>query len=531
MKFISRKRVATVAFTALLGLGALSSCQNDLLNVKPVTLLDAGLAFDTPSRVLAQVNGLYSYVKVGGLLGGRYQIYGDIRANDFINRTSNGVTGLSVWNHTLAETSSNDVVSVWTNAYAAINQVNIFLAGLDANASKLATAPFPTDYASTVTNYRGEARLLRALCYYSLLQLYARPYIDGAGTKPGLPLRLVAETGQGNNDLARSTVAQVYDQIIQDLNFAEQSLPLRYSAAQGSISAATLNVTRAHRNTAIALKTRVYLTMGRYADVITEANKLVPTAAPYAASTGVANALNPSILAVFTAPQETSESILSFPFTAQDPPGTQNQLAYYYLPTSLGGNGEYGLNASTNATTGGIVGNSAWLPTDVRRTGFVFPVTTTTNGTARTEYFLTKYPTGSPYTDKAPVIRYSEVMLSLAEALARNTTSIDTRALALLNAVRMRSNPAIAATSTTAAIPSPMFAATDFASTTDFINAILLERRIEFLGEGIRNIDIMRLNATIPAKSTVGAVAPTNPAYVWPIPSTELSANTLMTRN
>ena len=526
MKFVSRKRVASLACTALLGLGTLSSCQNDLLNVKPVTQLDAGLAFDTPSRVLAQVNGLYSYVKVGGLLGGRYQIYGDIRANDFINRTSNGVTGLSVWNHTLAETSANDVVSVWGNAYAAINQVNIFLAGLDANAGKLAAAPFPSDYATTVTNYRGEARLLRALCYYSLLQLYARPYIDGNGSRPGLPLRLGAETSSGNNDLARSTVAQVYDQILLDLNFAEQSLPLRYSAAQTSIGVSTLNVTRAHRNTAIALKTRVYLTMGRYADVATEANKLVPTAAPYVAATGVPNALNPSVVAVFTAPQETSESILSFPFTAQDAPGTQNQLAYYYLPTSLGGNGEYGLNTSTNATTGGIVGNSAWLATDARRTNFVVAGSSTSS-----ERFLAKYPTGSPYTDKAPVIRYAEVMLSLAEALARTTSTVEPRALALLNAVRMRSNPAIAATPTTPAIPSPMFVATDFASATDLLNAILLERRIEFLGEGIRNIDLMRLNATIPAKSTVGAIAPTNPAYVWPIPSTELSANNLMTRN
>ncbi|RYY09061.1 MAG: RagB/SusD family nutrient uptake outer membrane protein, partial [Cytophagaceae bacterium] len=375
--------------------------------------------------------------------------------------------------------------------------------------------------------YRAEARLLRALCYYSLLQLYARPYVDGNGSRPGLPLRLTAETGLGNNDLARSTVAQVYDQILLDLNYAEQNLPLRYTATQGGAAVSTLNVTRAHRNTAIALKSRVYLTMGRYADVIMEANKLVPTAAPYAAATGVPNALNSSIVAVFTAPQETSESILSFPFTAQDPPGTQNQLAYYYLPTTLGGNGEYGLNTAA----GSLYASTSFLTTDVRRTNFIAPVTTTTNGVSRTEYFLSKYPTGSPYTDKAPVIRYSEVMLSLAEALARTTNTVDARALALLNAVRMRSNPAIAASGTTPAIPSPVFVTTDFASANDLITAILLERRIEFLGEGIRNIDLMRLNATIPGKGTVSAVPATAANYVWPIPSTELSANTLMTRN
>jgi hypothetical protein len=536
MNYSFRKRVAALVCTATLGLGAFS-CQDSLLNVKPVALLDAGVAFDSPSRVLAQVNGLYSYVKVGGFLGGRYQIYGDIRANDFINRTSNSVTGLAVWNHTLAETSQNDVVSVWGNAYAAINQVNIFLAGLDANAEKFKTSSFtsvfPNGFDATATNYRAEARLLRALCYYSLLQLYARPYIDGNGSRPGLPLRLAAETGLGNNDLARSTVAQVYDQILLDLNYAEQNLPLRYAAAQGNISVTTLNVTRAHRNTAIALKTRVYLSMGNYAAVITEANKLVPTASPFVAPSGVSNALNPSVTTVFTAPQETTESILAFPFTAQDAPGTQNQLAYYYLPTSLGGNGEYGLNTGA----GSIYANAGFTnPTDARRNNFVFPVSTTTAGVTRTEYFLTKYPTGTPFTDKAPVIRYPEVMLSLAEARVRTTNSVDAQALTLLNAVRVRSipgRPEVPATATTPAIPAipdGSYAAASLTPAT-MLDAILLERRIEFLGEGIRNIDLMRLNATIPAKGTVSAIPSTAANYVWPIPSTELSTNNLMSRN
>jgi hypothetical protein len=527
MKLLVKNRFSTAVCTVALALGAFS-CQKDLLEPIPVTYLLPAQAFDTPSRVLAQVNGLYSYVKTGGFLGGRYQIYGDIRANDFINRTSNSVTGLSVWNHTESETSQNDVINTWSLGYAAINQVNVFLSSLDASADKLNAAPFPTGYAATATNYRAEARLLRALCYYSLLQLYARPYVDGAGSRPGLPLRLTAETQLGNNDLARSTVAQVYDQILLDLNYAEQNLPLSYTASQNGVSTSTLNTTRAHRNTAIALKTRVYLTMGRYDDVIREANKIVSTTAPFSAPSGVPHMLAPTVAAVFAAPQETSESILSFPFTAQDTPGTQNQLAFYYLPTSLGGNGEYSLN--TAAT--GILNNPGWLSTDNRRTNFVTSVTTTSaTGTKTTEYFLAKYPTGTPYTDKAPVIRYAEVLLNLAEARVRSTNTIDGQALALLNAVRGRSNPAIAATATTPAIPMPAFVATDFASVTAFLNAMLLERRIEFLGEGLRNMDLMRLNATIPGKGSVGAVDPANVLYVWPIPATELASNLAMTRN
>jgi len=271
------------------------------------------------------------------------------------------------------------------------------------------------------------------------------------------------------------------------------------------VSTSTLNVTRAHRNTAIALKTRVYLSMGRYDDVIREANKLVPTTAPYVAPNGVPNALVSSVAAVFAAPQETTESILSFPFTAQDTPGTQNQLAYYYLPSSLGGNGEYGLNTGA----GSIVANSGWDAADARRTNFVVKV--------GTESFLKKYPTGTPYTDKAPVIRYAEVLLNLAEARVRSTNSVDAQGLALLNAVRTRSLP-------TGAYPT-------FTSVSAMTDAILLERRIEFLGEGLRDNDLMRLDATIPGKGSVGAVDPTNTLYVWPIPATELATNQLMTRN
>ncbi|MBO3271373.1 RagB/SusD family nutrient uptake outer membrane protein [Hymenobacter defluvii] len=496
MKIILKKKVTVILSSALLALG-ISSCKTDLLDPVPETVFSDLVVFNTPARIALQVNGLYTYVKAGAFYAGRYQVYNDIRIDDFIAQTTNNVTGYSVWNHTLNESNINDVTNLWNAAYAAINQANVFLAGMDANQANFVAPTFPTNFATTTANnYRGEARFLRALSYYALLQLYARPYADGEGNKPGLPLRLIAETNSNNNDLARSSVAEVYDQILADLQFAEDNLPLTYSSSE-------LNVTRAHRNTAIALKTRVLLTMGRYKEVITEANKIVPATAPYVASSGVANALNASVKEVFTFPELTSESIFSFPFTTQNAPGTQNSLAFYYLPGSLGGNGEYSLN------TAGILGNSVWEATDERRINFVTRV-------ANTPY-LTKYPNGTlpgntnPNLDKAPVIRYAEVMLNLAEAEARVNGFGSARALALLNAVRTRSKG------------SPYTVAT--------VENILLERRIEFIGEGIRNIDIMRLNATIPGKSSVSAVAPSDPLYVWPIPAGELQANQLMTRN
>jgi hypothetical protein len=153
----------------------------------------------------------------------------------------------------------------------------------------------------------------------ALLSLYCRPFADGSGSQLGVPLRLRAETGPGNNDLARSTVAQVYAQILQDLDFAEQNL----LATNGT---ALLNTTRAHKNAAIAFKTRVYLNMQRYGDVITEANKIVSATAPFKAATGVAHELQANVKNVFSTPYTTTESIFSMPFTSNDLPGTQKRF-------------------------------------------------------------------------------------------------------------------------------------------------------------------------------------------------------------
>src|SRR5690606_20448065 len=86
------------------------------------------------------------------------------------------------------------------------------------------------------------------------------------------------------------------------------------------------NTVMAHRNTAIAFKTRVYLSMGDYTNVITEANGIVSAAAPFTAGAGVAHTLQPSVDAVFSPPYTTTESIFSMPFTETNLPGGQNGL-------------------------------------------------------------------------------------------------------------------------------------------------------------------------------------------------------------
>lgn len=468
-----------------------ASCNKSNLNPVLTTAISDLSAFNTKERIDGQVRAIYSAMKNAGLYGGRYQIFNEIRGADFNNDRTNVVTGFDVWNYTPSNSSTNSVINHWREAYLVINLANILLDGMDEKGTGVVG-----DVLSK--NYQGEARLARALCYYSLLQLYARPHWDGNGSKPGVPLRLKGNTEQDNYALARSTVGEVYQQILSDLDFAEQNLPLTNSSA-------ILNTIRAHRNTAIAVKTRVLLSLRRYPEVITEANKIVSASAPFTATSGVAHALQADITNVFKAPYTTTESILSMPFASNEQPGTQNQLGYYYGPSAFnGGNGEYSLSSA------GIISNTGWKTTDKRRTLIII---------SGGKSYLTKFPGAAPFIDYAPVIRYAEVLLNLAEARVRSTNTVDAKAIDLLNAVRGRSDA------------TTVFTPASFADASALADAILLERRIELLGEGLAGTDLTRLGLPLPAKPGVSAIPSSGQQYIWPISSIELLLNNLVEDN
>lgn len=479
-----KKYIYQFIFLSGLALAA-GSCSKARLNPVSSTDIPSDVVFQTPDRIANQVNGLYAQLKSGNLLGGRWLIYNDVRGDNFINETGNGVTALLIWNFSVTG-SDAEINNTWNAAYNTINQCNLFLDGMAAQGDTVIKD------ADLVAQYHGEAKFVRALAYFSLLQLYAQPYAKDNGASPGLPLRLKGITQPGSNDLARSSVSDIYKQIISDLNDAEAGVPDDYSDPD-------LNVTHAHKNAVIALKEKVYLHMGDWDNVITEGNKIVTPAAPFETPSGVSNSLASSLKDVF-AKNTTAESVFSMPFTgASEAPGTQNELGSYYLPAKgfdPAGSGEYSLNPA------GVIADAAWKATDVRRS-FIFT-------DSKSKPWLTKYTSGSPYADWVPVIRYADVMLMLAEALTRKTNSVDAQAVAMLNAVRQRSDP------TTTLAP---------ASSAALIDAILHERDIEFLGEGLRGLDITRLQQTFPAKGSAGAIDPTNAAYIFPAPTSETQYN------
>lgn len=473
----------------------LASCNYDEeLNPTPSTLISEVTAFENVNRIANQVNGLYATFKGTGFWGSQYIYYSESRAGNFVSTNLNPTRGGLSYQMSV-DASTGDVHNVWTQGYQIINACNLFIERLAINGEELLE---PAVY----LQYMAEARFLRAITYYYMLHLYAQPFLKDGGTSPGLPLRLEANTSLKNYNMPRSTVAQVYEFVLDELDFAEQNLPDTYTSA-------LLNTTRAHKNTAIAMKTNVYLAMGDYVAVLAESDKLVPNNAPYIASNGVPNRLEEDIEIVFSSPFTSNESIFSMPFSPNDVPGVS--LGNTFLPdganaTGLGaaGTGDYYLLES------GVVADPSWKEEDARR-NFVFR---TPSGSAAGRLWCVKYKMGTPFADYVPVIRYAHVMLNLAEALAE-LKGFDNRAVALLNAVRHRSDQT-----------------TTFAPTTqeELLDLIFRERNIEFFGEGVRNIDLVRKMKPIPAKAPTGGspvpeVKPTDPNYIWPLPTSETLYN------
>lgn len=476
----------------LISLGMLffvTACSDSLLDTKPETSIPESIAYSTPEKILAQTNNLYKQLQNQSFYGGRFIVFNEQRADQFGQNDGNAATGSAVWNQNVA--STNDFVNnVWSVGYTAINASNILISKLNE------TTLISNDLAK---NYIAEAKFIRAFCYFSLIQTYAKPYNQDKNSL-GLPLRLTPITTSGNNDLARSTVDKVYIQIIKDLDEAEIDLPVSYSTS-------LLNTSRAKKCTAIALKTRVFLVRNNFEKVISESKKIVSATMPFQYIEGnLTQKLEANFTAIFGGSYTGNEAVFSIPFanSTTETPSAQFALAYNYVAQPI-----------IFLTEAGIVSDPALNSAADARSSLI------ASNTSKQKVLKKFSITTAPFRDYVPVIRYAEVLLNYAEAAA-NTNDLE-KAQALLKVVRNRSDP------------NYIFSVNAIATKDALIATIHKERDIEFLGEGLRLMDLQRRVETLPAKKgsigTAPLVLPTSSNYIWPIPSGELASNKLIEPN
>jgi len=107
--------------------------------------------------------------------------------------------------------------------------------------------------------FEGGAKFLRGLAHFDIVRLYAQPYIaSGAASQPGIPLRL----NSMRQPVGRSSVADVYAQIIKDLKDAETMLP-------------ATNGVYANKWAAKALLAKVYFQMNDFTNAYAYSNNVI----------------------------------------------------------------------------------------------------------------------------------------------------------------------------------------------------------------------------------------------------------------
>lgn len=504
---------------------ALSSCEK-FTELQPNAQIPEDQVFIDSANIDLAVNGMYNNAAVGSYadsytgrgypFGGAAIEQDEMRGEDMVNlATFYQLT----YESTYSTTSANNV-AMWLNLYSLINQANVLIEGVRGAAQKGVIS------VARAERFEGEARFVRALAHHELLIHFSFPYADGNGSKPGVPYRDIAintpQRIEEGKKVGRGTVAEGYTKMLADLDYAETKLP-------NSTSSARL-ISRASKGAAIALKTRIKLHMGNWAGVITEGAKLgTDGAGPNFTSPIGSYALTASPDEPFTSQANNNESIFSIANGAASTAngGVNGALPNMFGPADKGGRGLV-------ATSPNLYNVPFWVTGDKRRD--LLQIQQLLPATSKF-YFNNKYRDYINKTDWAPIVRYAEVLLNVAEAYARQGNTA--QGFLLLNAVRNRSVP-----------EGSRFTAPP----ADLVLTILQERRIEFAGEGRRWPDIHRLQkdanpayatSGIPAKvlaikgdgseydlvnrpvvtPTKAAIPYTDFRFLWPIPATEIASN------
>lgn len=490
-----------------------SCSEKDIVDLKPINALAIDQAFTTPTLIEATMNGMYNAAAIGVYngAGGRGYVWGAAFVQQGDNRGEDVVNLAGFYQFTYEGTynaNSANNEGYWVDGYRLINRCNVVIEGItDAVNKNIITA-------AVGNRYIGEARFLRAITHFELLMYFARPHQFTPGaTHLGVPYREVGIDTDAEIEAeklkGRNTVAECYTKVLADLDFAETNL------------VGATNKFRATKEAAIAFKTRVNLHRRNFDAVISEGNKLnTVTTIDLAATPAAAFTLGSNIEQIFAIQHGTAPG---------QNPGVNGALAQMYK------------NRVLIAISPIIWRNTSWLNDDKRRENLV--MTTKVDGMILTN----KYTDITNSSDPAPVIRYAEVLLNMAEANARKSAPDLTASLAQLNRVRNRS---LASPDTQA------YTTANLPTATSLIQAILVERRIEFLCEGRRWSDIHRLQGDplfpidgIPAKHANGNVptaryAPLGTPYdgplgvlaipgsdyrfLWPIPLRETSQNPVL---
>jgi len=499
----------------------LTNCNDNFLNTSSLTQPSGDQKFESVDDVNLALNGVYSVLQSSTLYGGAlngwqgYPGFDGIGDNAFNQFKWEGPGIFMEGNLT---PSTGPVLAHWTDLYSGIARVNLVIDQLN----ELEEGALSEQQ---INESLGQAYFLRSLFYFNLAV-----YFEEA------PLILEPQTVD-ESYVAKNTYEEITAQIVEDLKFASNNLPISYPgefygyATQGA---------------ALALFARVQLYNKVYEGefgVISLTDDIL----------GMGYSLHPDYGELFTTESENSpEVVFAVRFERDDsfnngetfsgtfagsPKADQrpmpNLVNDYYctdgLPITespLYDPNDEGDNRDPRANATIYFEEDVWL----EDLGRVF------TGNSPTNYGMKKYirkneadengiRSFEPGSQDFYVIRYADVLLMRAEAMAE--TGDIPGARDLVNEVRAR-----------VGMPS-VEDVEGSVNQAEMIDIVRHERRVELALEGLRFMDLKRWGTIEEAfqRAAADPVGPYNPNYlggrseVFPIPQNEIDVNPNLEQN
>jgi hypothetical protein len=409
-----------------------TSCEDEL-TLFPTDSIAVEQSFKNQADFESAAKGIYSAFRRSGYYGatsGAASIYfiPDVISDNVIINANGRRSRESYYDWRYSEDSSSE--TFWLSAYKVVQRANLILENIE----NIEASDFRN-------NIEGEALASRAIAHFDLAKFYASSPAQAAGTELGIPY----VTSTASDALPpRNTLDETYSMILADLNKAE-----------GLINEANAN-TRLSKNAVNAILSRVHLFMGNDQGVVDATNKI----------TGVGEVSLADFNSVW---KDASEESVIWKIKMLEVDGVSIGVAWLQESPD-------GIRSEYNVDLGLF---QMYKGNDVRKNSYF-----ETSAFSGIDYnHIVKYRgrlTGDANVVDAKAIRYSEVLLNRAEALAN--LGSDAMALAALDELRVnRYNGFSSGNETGQALK----------------GAIQTERRLELAFEGQRFFDLKRMGLPV----------------------------------
>ncbi|MEJ5106417.1 RagB/SusD family nutrient uptake outer membrane protein [Chryseobacterium sp. MYb328] len=422
------------------------SCGRDMVGNETVdTDRQQGESFiKTDATARAATNGIYNDMQNRYVYGGELHFFEGLFADDFTHTGTFSEFAEAGASNFLDTNLS--IRRIYGAHYTVIRTCNIVI-------DQVQTRPIAgSTITETVKNgVLGEAYASRALMYFNLVRLF------GGVSYVKTPVYTAAELITPKRD----SKDDVYRFIINDLEKA-----IEFFKKNNNTSKTFLNLDASQ-----VLLAKAYMEIGDF-DL---AKGILENIKGYS--------LAPNYETLFTA-NSTSEDIFKVNFTATDG-GNQ---AFFFYPAAVGGRGEVSLRTQFI---------SIFDANDKRK---MFAI-------AQGRNYFKKYSNPGSGADNVQIVRYADVLLSLAECRLKTTGD----AVTPLNEIRVRAGLA------------PLTAVT--------LDDVLLERRKELYGEADRWFSVKRFGKAKEVIEGKGRPYFANRLDLWPIPAWQLINNPNTTQN